>query len=410
MASFNQSNQSNVFKTVWPQEDVDPMAYEDRPLYAMTTKQDNWEGLYQDIDINYSTGGGKGSQWDKARTNKRASSVDKFHVPSYDYFELWSVDHKTMWLSRNKKGAVYDILRKSTESKLEQFFRARALQIWGNGGGAIGRLAAAQTLSSTTWTLRDPYDVINFEIGDVVQLGSGDGTSGSARAYTVPAEVLEVTPGETTSTLTMSVAPNTFTSASADDYIFIEGDFGNWMPGLSGYIVKGTPAALHGLTRTTYRNRLAGVPVDLTGKQVKEGIRRLLTVGRQFGAKPTDVFVSPQRFEDLDLDLGSQLRYADAKVGSVGFTGIKFNQHRGAPVNVWADPDIPDVNDVYAPNMRDFKLRTAGEDPMWMTVDGSREWRIEDSNNALEGRIGGYGAAIMERPGDHCVGNFAGLS
>jgi hypothetical protein len=410
MAAFNMTNQQPVFKTVWPQDEVEAMAYTNRPLYAMMTKQDNWEGEYQDIVLKYSTGGGKSASWNTARANKRATSVGKFHIPSYDYFELWSVDHKTMWLSRNKKGAVYQILRDSTEQKLEQYFRARALQVWGNGGGALGRLISTQTMSSTTWTLRDPLDIINFELGDIVVLGADDGTGGGGVRAGTAVEITAITPGETTSTFTASAAPNTFTSATANDYIFIEGDYGAWMPGISAYIPKGTPAALHGLTRTTYRNRMAGIPIDLTGKQVRDGIKRLLTFGGRLGARVTDVFISPERFEDLDLDLGTQLRYSDAKVGTVGFTGIKFNQTKGAPVNVWSDPDIVDVNDCYGLHLADYKLRTAGEDPIWMTVDGSREWRIEDSNNALEGRIGGYGAAILEHPGWHCVGGFNGLS
>lgn len=408
MAAFTVSNFQKFLKYVWTQPEQERIFYEGRPLFAMMPKDDDWVGEIRPITLEYAPPGGRSGQFGPAKANKRAAKMARFMVTTADNFMLWSVDHKLLQLARNDKGAMAQAWKSATRSSMEKLARSYAWQLWGNGGGAIGQISSSATLGSANLDLRDVRKVRNFEIGDILTFSSDDGTGGAGvRSGTL--EVLQVIrEGTNAGRVVVSANLNTIPSITANDYVFIEGDYASVIQGVPAYVWKdGSPPTLFTQARTDDVTRLAGIRVSGAGLLIEEAVKKGLTAASNNEAMVDHIFMHPDNFNDLDLALGTRRRYADAKVGTVGFTGIEFSSHNGKPVEVYPDADTP-YNVPFMLTLSKFTLASAGGIPIWLSPDGKP--LAEEGANAQEGRLGGYAQCYTPAPGKHVRLSLDGVS
>src|SRR6478736_5253767 len=154
MASANMTNMSQIFKTIWHDE-LEATFYKEAPLLAMVPKDTTWSGSNYDVVINYGPPSGRSSKFETAYARRNRSRVTKMSLTTFDYFALWSVDHKAMMASRNDAGAVERLLTGELTRSTKKFKRSVCWQRWGNGGGSIGRIHTSTAPSGTTITLAD---------------------------------------------------------------------------------------------------------------------------------------------------------------------------------------------------------------------------------------------------------------
>jgi hypothetical protein len=128
---------------------------------------------------------------------------------------------------------------------------------------------------------------------------------------------------------------------------------------------------------------------------VIEAIKEALTKAYRRSIDVTHLWCSPEIFNEVEMSLEGQRRYADEKVGKVGFTGLEFSSVAGKSVKLFADPDIPlgpsGEELVFGLTMPKWTFHTSEEWPMWLTADGAKKFLTEENANAREGRLGGYG-------------------
>jgi hypothetical protein len=391
---------SPVLKTIWPTDEIQDEFYEKSPFYAMVPKSTDCEGEAMVIPLQYGWTNGRSAKFANAKANKKASKFTKMTVNTSDQFSLFSIDHKTITLSRSKKGAVVAALTRESRSAMKKLKRAIGFQIWENGGGQIGKIAA---ISTNTVTLTDVRDARNFEVDDTVAVSADDGTGGAG----VRAGTLIVTNVNTkTGVITFSANVTTgIAAAIVNDFLFIDGDYGAALYGVASYVTKfdpgvsGVPTSIWGMTRTTFPSRLAGLRVDGTGLLIEEAVKKgLKEASYEDAASVSHIFMAPDNFLDLELSLGTRMRYVDTKIGNVGFTGIRFTAHGGSPVEIYTDPDIT-TGDVWGITMDSWKFHSAGEFPDFLTLSGQPNLRPEESTNSFEGRIGGYAQLYTDAPG-----------
>lgn len=397
-SAANVSNMGAILKTIWPQDDVQDIFYEDAPLLAKLPKDKDWVGQNRVIAVRYGQINGRSATFSKAKANKQASKNAKMTIETADNFALWSVDHKLMTLSRNDKGAVVRAIESETKSAMKKFKRSVSWMIYGNGGGAIGQVATTTTISSTSLTFRDARSIRDVDVGDILTFSSDDG-SGAAPAgiYNGQVEVTGVDPENlvvTVDTALSTAVPN-ITTAS---YVFIDGDYAKALYGLEAYVPGTAPStSVWGMARTTQKRRLGGVRVGGKGLLIEEAVLKALKVGRDEGAQTSDIFMSTDDFLSLDLALGSRRRYSDEKIGNVGFQSIQFTSGGNKPVNVYSDPDCkPGV--IWALDLSSWTLASAGDYPDFLDINGQK-YRTEELANSMEGRIGGYAQLYTEAPG-----------
>jgi hypothetical protein len=403
MSAWSDINVPELLKTVW-QDEIHDFIYEDQPLWGMIPKRTDWDGQYQDVTMKYGGVAGRSASFSAAKSNKSPGIYAKMHIATRDNFALWSVDNKFITLSRNQKGALVRALAEGTETAMKKFKRSMGWMIYRNGGGSIGKIASGG-ISANVITLDDPDNTRNFEKGDVIELSTSDGTSGVLKAGTAVVDIVDEDAGTVQvegATLVLAIP-----AAAAADYIFIEGDFGAAVYGVEAYVTRsapgvgGVPTTIWGMDRTQNPTKLSGNRVAAGGNQIVEAIKKLLTVQYKRKAKTTHLFMHPDNFNDLENSLGSNKRYADEKVGVVGFTGIEFTaQGSSTRVKAFSDPDCK-LNDVWALNLDTWVFHSADDFPQWLTADGKKSFMTEENSNSNEGRIGGYGQAYTDAPGEN---------
>ncbi len=410
MSGATTTNYAAVLKTIWPQEDLEDLFFEDLPLYAQMPKDTSWDGEARVITLLYGPTNGRSATFGNAKANKKASKLKKMTIFTADNFSLWSVDHKLVKLSRSNKGAIIQALTRESKSALQKLKRATGMAMWGDGGGSIGKIAAAG-ITTNTATLTDKRNGRNFEEGDSVNLAADNGYTASAGVLGGSLEVSAVNRKTGVITFTTNVTAG-IPSAAAGQFFFIDGDYAAWMKGAEYYVpandpgTSGVPTSIWGMNRAADLARLAGVRTTGTGLLIQEAVKTMLKDASLEEAHITHVFMNPDNFLDLELDMGTRVRYVDTKVGNVGFTGVLFTAHGKKPVEIYPDADCP-YNLVRGFGMDGWTFATAGEFPDFLNFDGSKSLRVEEASNSGEGRFGGYGQIYTESPRDNCVMSLA---
>lgn len=400
MAASNIVNVPLVLKELWLDR-IEDFKYEDRPFYAMVDKDTSWSGLKLHVTMQYANGTSTSSKFGTAKDNKRASKFAAMEVETADLFTVWSVDNKLITLTRDQKGSLVRMLDKATTDAQDKHRRRTAWQLWGNGGGAAAKLSAA---SGTTLTLSNPNNVRNFDIDDPIEFSSDDGRAG-AGVLTETRKITAIDPDAGTLTIDSTIAGTALSGVTSGYYVFHEGDYGDddhVIKGVTAYLgleAPGTndePTTIWGMTRTTRPEVLAGSRFTPSANLiVVEAVKEALVKAYRRSIDVSHLFCSPEIFNEVEMSLEGQRRYADEKVGKVGFTGLEFSSVAGKTVKLFADPDIPlgpsGEELVFGLDMPKWTFHTAEEWPMWLTADGAKKFLTEENANAREGRLGGYG-------------------
>ncbi len=177
-------------------------------------------------------------------------------------------------------------------------------------------------------------------------------------------------------------------SLDADDYLFVEGDFGNKMSGFEAWVPSAAPGAtaFFGVDRSV-NTRLGGLRHTGTGKPIEEAIMDAAAEARRYGAK---------------LDMGFMRLNRDTVRGSgdaarFGFDALMVPTPAGT-IAVVSDPFAPpDVIRIIQSNT--WKLYYSGSDLIRVIDDDDNKFMRETSNDGVEFRIKHRGQLTCAAPG-----------
>lgn len=238
----------------------------------------------------------------------------KFLITVGDYLACVPLDNKAMEASRNDMGAYANLKKQEIEELLATMGQKLSLDAFGNGGGAIGQRAS---ISSSTVTLSTLSDIVNFEVGMVLNASSGDGSSSSDALRSGDATVTAVDYNAGTFTFT-----GTITSFANNDYLFRKAMFaGNVsstaiLKGLGAWCPSSAPSSttFFNVDRTA-SSRLGGVRLASTSGSIADRILDIVTqMQLLYGTTAKDAYLHPLGWVDLSRELASQgVRAIDKK-------------------------------------------------------------------------------------------------
>lgn len=406
MTAATTANVPELLKDIW-EDEVTDFLYEDATLFGMIPKDETWEGLRQIVTVMYGGMNGRSATFADAQANKTPPKYKQMEIESRDNFALWSIDHKLITLTRSQRGSLVRALAETTELAMTRLKYSTSFMLWGNGGGAIGKISA---VADTLVTLADPNDVRNFEVGDVIEASTADGTSGAVKAQTATVDEID----EDAGTITFVEDVDSLgTPWAVNDFLFHEGDFGAVFHGVPAYVCPdapgsgGVPVSIHGMDRSAHLTRLGGHRFAASTANVVDEIKLALAKAQRRNCKVSHLFAPPELFDEVEAELQSAKRYVDESVGRVGYKGIEFTTQDGKIVKLFSDSSIrkspAGKRQTFGLKLDTWKLHTALAYPMWLTSDGKKELDMERDANASEGRIGGYGEAYTKAPGQNFV-------
>lgn len=401
MTSFNMTTALELTKRLYP-EGLEVTLYKQSPVFALLKKWKQFGGEGKFLVWQYASGAGASTSFATAQANKSASGFKRPLITRSKEYALASIDGETMEATMGDKYAVAEAFKVAMDDALYNVNRSLALNMFGNGGGARGKLASG-TVSTADLTLADPTMSVGFEAGMWLQAASTDGTSGSVRVGRV--QLLAV--NRVTGVLTATAAWNAGIPTIANtDYLFREGDFGATIKGFAAWLPTTAPVAgsdnFFGVDRGVDPVRLAGVRYAPTSGNYEEIlIDAAQQVAQQGGGMPDTVVMNPIDWGNLVKEVGSK-RVIEVPTDkpNIGFKGLELEGGPGT-MTVIKDFNCPKLR-AYMLEKSTFEIWSLKDVPRVLDRDGNKTLR-EANADADELRVGGYLQMVCKAPGKNCV-------
>lgn len=273
----------------------------------------------------------------------------------YKVYNVVSIDGLTLGSSNSTEGAFKSAKVEIINAKtaLQNAIEAMLFR-----GLQIGQVDASTTLGSATLQLKDKGDAKLFYAGQVLRASANlDGSS--PRTGTITVSTVNLDSGQVVMTGNLNAG---ISAIASQDYLFRQYSVGLTTPftGVQSYLsLDASPAALHGLTRTTDTTRLAGWNVNATGKTVLSAFQTAVSKSGTFGDQANVIFCSRSAFDQAVQESGSQVQYTSpGGVAKVGFASIEI----AGGTKVVQSAYCPD-SEAYALAMSTWQLLSVGDAP-----------------------------------------------
>lgn len=397
MAALDLTSFEGALKQHYTDDRVHNMVYKDNPLLALMPKYEQFGGKNLPIPIIYGNPQGRSASFSTAQTNKTPSKITDFVLTRSKDYSLASIDNETLEASKGNSNAFMEAATTEIDGAINSITRSLAIAMYRSGSGSIGQASASTT--GTSLQLKEAADVTNFEVGMELVFSTADG-GGSVKSGSVTVNGVDRDSGELT--VDAMTAIDGGTGVAADDFIFVEGDYDSKISGLRAWLPDSAPSAtpFFSVDRSVDATRLGGIRYDASAQPIEEGIIGAIHRVAREGGRPSHLFLSYEKWDELAKSLGSKVQYIEeaVKIGNayLNFRGIMVHGPKG-PVKV-----MPDQN---CPNSRGFllqldmwKLYSLGKAPRILDTDGLKMLR-ESSADAVEVRVGYYAQLGCRAPG-----------
>ncbi len=374
MASLDVTTVTAVLKEVYPNGLPKSLVYKNAPLLAVLPKDTEAQGYGKQIHvpIRYGDPQGRSASFTKGRTAMTPSKFKAFDVTLVQDYGFCQVDGEVVDRMKSDRGSFIRAMKPEIDAALRQLRNSLVHAIYRNGGGALGRISSGSNTATATITLATTSDIRFFSPGQILGAATTDGTSGSQESGTVTVSSVNRNTGTVTATgnFTAGIA-----TCAANDYLFVDGDFGAKVSGLDAWVPASDPGAttFFGVDRTADVMRLGGIRQDFSSLPIEEAIPRLLERMAREDASTDCIVVHTTDWTNLAIALGSKVTYGqmDAYDEDVkmGFKTITVVGPMGQ-VEILADPNCP-PNVLYALQLDTWTLYSLGDIPKMLDNDGN---------------------------------------
>lgn len=387
-----------VLKTKYTQRKYNLLSYKNNPFFALVRKDTTFGGNNKLIGLRNAVPSGVSSDFASALASVGPSTYSGFTVTRNKAYALAQISGEAISAGKGNENSLLDVLTKEIDGAVHAATRHVAIMAMRNGGGARGQISSGSNVQTNTITLANINDVTNFDLNQVVQLSADDGTGGAGvRTNTVTITKIDRQAG----TLVANAAWNTVTSAAANDYIFVKGDYNNVIKGTAAWCPTTAPSstAFFGLDRSTDPTRLAGVTYTGGGAPIEETLIEVAWRIDREGGMPDYVFLNPRDYSPLVKSIGSKVIYDRVQTvdtPEIGFDAVKLQGPNGA-IRVIADLNQPQGSGTMV-QLDTWAVESSGGAPRILDEDGQTILRDPNTDSYIV-RIGGYLQLTNEAPG-----------
>ena len=270
-----------------------------------------------------------------------------------------------------------------------------------NTGGARGQVGG---VSTTTLTLKNINDVVNFEVGMTITSSTTDGTSGSDDAEAIAITGIDRQLGTLKAAVTWTAGGH----FANNSYLFREGDFGNSCAGLDSWLPSAAPSStLFFNVDRTADSRLGGLRYDGSTELIEESLMSAESLVTREGGTPDTVLMNPFDFNDFRKALGSRVEYdmlnsSNMKEAPVSFKAIKLQGAKG-DIKVVQDRNCPQ-SIAYMLQMDTWVFASLKQAPRILQNPngGPTEFLWDSTADSIEVRCGYYGNLGCYAPSYNC--------
>lgn len=400
---------------------IPDMTYEESPAYALIPKDPTWGGDNSTFPIMIGQNQTGSATFAVSQALKTAAAgaynLKKWLMPSLSnkkHYTFASVPGDIIRAMEGNSNAYWPEVSANVESAFKASARRFSIDLFRDGFGSIGTIATGG-ITLATITLTQAEDAKNFEQNMNVIFASTNAASvlrgaGGGAAQVLVVDSVDEDAGTVTFTANVSTVTGGGGVVAVGDFVFPNGDrqdsatparlrlvgFEGWTP-FDRTTITATP--FFNIDRSKQKTRLAGSFVDGTQKSIRESIQTMVALLAGRKAKPKYAFLSFSKWNELSLELGSNVQYVDVKPGenaAVGFRGIRVNGPKGT-VEVLPDQGCP-ANRCFVLQPDTWTLLSLGK-PIGFLDEDEQKMLRETSSDAYEIRIGGYVELLCKAPG-----------
>ncbi len=407
MASLDLTAFDSALKTLYKDQKVEDVCYKGNPFLAMIKKEEDFYGKNYPLPIQYGKPQGRSATFATAQTNATASKLEDFLLTRKSDHAVCTIDNETMEASENNSGAFMKAVKSEVDGILDSLSRSLAISLFRDNSGYIGQvLAEPAETTSTIFTLKSINDVVNYEVGQVLNIWSAK-TAGTQKNRNGTVTELPVSAVDRMAgTVTCTGAYDSSGTIAANDYIFVQGDRGAKIHGLESWLPATAPAGSDshfGVDRSVDPVRLAGVRYDGSALPIEEALITALAYGSREGASPAVGFINPLKMAELVKALGSKANYemmSAHKRADIGFKAIVIQGPDGE-VKLISDRNCP-FDKAYLLDMDTWVLKSLGKCPRINDTDGNKMLRQQTADGVEVRAV--YRAQLgCSRPGNNIV-------
>ena len=403
MAGVDTTVLNAVLKTQYTQSKVNSLVYPESPLFAKLKKRTDFGGPNKVVAFHYGNPQGRAIDFATGLANVGQSSYAKVTVTRSRDYAFGRITNEAALASAKDAYSLLDGYKREVDNAFYTAGRSLTAQLFRNGGGARGKISAGSNVGTTSITLANINDVVNFEVGMILNSSTTDGTSAAKKAGTVTLTAVNRDTGVLTASGNWSAGIGT---VAASDFLFQNGDFestNSAIMGLAGWIPATAPSpseSFFGLDRSVDPTRLAGLRyTDNTGGAIEETLIKCSARLAREGASPDLVVLNPIDLGNMVVALGSRVVYdrmTSSDEADIGFKTVRLIGARG-PIDVISDLNCPQGAG-WMLTSRVWSFESLGAAPQLLDLDGLKI-RASATADAWDFRIGFYGNLICEAPG-----------
>lgn len=387
---------SAALKQHYPDWKVENLVYQSNPFMALVPKYEQFGGEVLKMPLIYGNPQNRSASFATANGQTSSSSLKAFLLTRNSDYSIAEISNEVILASEGDANAFLRAATVEIDGALHALGRSVATKLFRSGSGSIGKVSSYTALTKTI-VLTVAEDIVNFEVGMVLQGSTADG-GGSTKAGTSKIVTVDRIAGSFT------VDADLTGGWAGNDFIFVAGDYDNALKGLAAWLPYDSratklAASFFGVTRSADATRLGGLIYDGTALPIEEAlISALALVGRE-GGNPDYAFMNFADWSNLVKALGSKVQYTTVKAGQdgmIGFQGIMVNGPRGT-VTV-----VPDVScqkgEVFIVQMNTWQLASLKKVVNLFDTDGLRMLR-SSSADSLQIRCFSYAQLGCTAPG-----------
>lgn len=398
--SLDMTSFDAALKQHYTDDMVENLVYKDNPFLALVAKMEDFGGRNLPIPLIRGNPQNRSATFATAIAGTSTSKLDAFLLTRVKDYSIAQIDNETLEASKGNANAFLEAATVEIDGCINALTRSLATKLYRDGFGWVGRTTET---TGTTITLVDTNDVVNFEVGMVLQFAASPGSDAlrdSGDSVTVTAV------DRSNGTLTVTPDLSGISGLIANDYIFLKGDRQDSatpsrlvVSGLEAWVPASAPSssAFFGVDRTSDITRLSGLRLDASNSPIEEALIGGASLVAREGGKIDHYFMSYAQFSALEKALGTKVQYVDVKMNAeIGFRGILVNGPRG-PIKVIPDQNCPS-NRVFGCQLNVWKLYSLGKAVRVIDTDGLQMLR-QASADGVEVRYGFYGNLGCRAPG-----------
>jgi hypothetical protein len=402
VANIDLTSLNPVLKELYDDQKVLNEVYKTNPTLAMMPKMTEAGGKYYPQPVQIGVSQGRSSTFSTAQTNQTSDVFREFLVTLASDYSLATLDNKTLLSARTDKQAFVNAAKVQVDGAIRSIKNSLGSALFRSGSGSIGQISS---ITTGVIVLASALDVVQFEIGMVIQANATDG--GVPRAALGYVISVDRSAGTVTVSASLGGSAGSPASWAASDYLLVQGDNNAKISGLAGWLPFAAPTSgdsWYGVDRSIDTVRLAGNRKDASNQSIEEGLQDFLTQIAINDGAPDYFITNPNSYVALQKALGSKAQIVElaAEMGKdyravVGFKALEI-QMSGMTVKVLQDRNCP-AQLGYALQMDTWKLISLGDAPQILTygAEGLEVLRVSNAD-AAELRVGYYANLVCSAP------------